>query len=292
MAAYYKAGRKYDEIREWYDGYRFGKTDIYNSWSVINYFRSGCKPEAFWLSTDSNDLIGELLEAADDSVYDSLKMLLQGQTITTGIDTNVIYPQIREKPSSLFSFLLVSGYLKAVKSEIAFNGEYICELAVPNREITYVYNREIIERMIGMIRPQSALDIQMALYKGNADELRIGLQKMLTQSVSYFDTQKESFYHGLVLGLCAVMDNRYEITSNREAGDGRLDICMKPGSKLLPGILIELKATDKPEALERKADDALKQIDVKNYTAAFAGIDKVWKYGVAFSGKHVAVALG
>lgn len=293
MAAYYKASRKYQEICEWYDGYRFGKTDIFNPWSVSYYFSNQCVPNAYWLATGSNDIIGEMLAVAEESIYESLRSLLQRKTVVAYIDTNVIYPQVKEKPSSVFSFLLVSGYLKAVKTEVAFNGDYMCELALPNREISYVYNKEILERMSPMIPQATSVDIQVALYTGNSGVLKEKLEKLLLQSVSYYDVAKESFYHGFVLGLCAIMDNRYEITSNREAGEGRFDICMEPKQKNLPGIIMELKAAKDSSGLQVLAKEAVEQIEQKKYGAILedAGVENILKYGVAFSGKHVEIEL-
>lgn len=293
LAAYYKVPDKYAEICEWYDGYRFGNTDIFNPWSVSYYFTNGCEPRAFWLATGSNDIIGEVLKLVDADTYNSLQILLQGQSVTAYIDTNVIYPQIKDNPSSVFSFLLVAGYLKAIKTEVASAWDYMCELAIPNREISFVYNKEILERMSQMIPHGVAMDVHVALYSGNSEKLKASLEKLLLQSVSYYDVAKESFYHGFVLGLCAVMDNRYEITSNREAGDGRFDICMKPRVPHLPGILIELKAANNQNGLKELAKDAVRQIDNKRYSVVLeeAGITSVLKYGVAFFGKYVEVEL-
>lgn len=294
MAAYYKVPEKYSEICEWYDGYRFGSTEIFNPWSVSYYFANQCEPRAFWLATGNNDIIGEVLKTVDESIYKDLQMLLQGQLVKAYIDTNVIYPQIKERPSSVFSFLLMAGYLKALKTEVAFGGDYMCDLVIPNREIFYVYNKEILERMSQMIPQGVAIDIQVALYSGNRDKLKAGLERLLLQSVSYYDAAKESFYHGLVLGLCAIMDNRYEITSNRESGDGRFDICLRPRSLQLPGVLIELKASDNRDGLKELAKDAVNQIERKRYSAVLeeAGVSSVLKYGVAFCGKYVEVELG
>ena len=294
LAAYYKVPDRYAEICEWYDGYRFGNTEIFNPWSVSYYFTNGCEPGAFWLATGSNDIIGEMLKIVDADTCNSLQTLLQGQSVTTYIDTNVIYPQIKDNPSSVFSFLLVAGYLKAVKTEVAFVGDYLCELAIPNREISFVYNKEILERMSPMISHGVAMNVQVALYSGNREKLKAGLEKLLLQSVSYYDVAKESFYHGFVLGLCAVMDNCYEITSNREAGDGRFDICLKPRASRLPGILIELKAANNRNGLKELAKEAVRQIDNKRYSVAMeeTGIASVLKYGVAFCGKFVEVELG
>ncbi len=293
MAKYYKSSRKYQEICEWYDGYRFGKTDIFNPWSVSYYFSNQCVPSAYWLATGSNDIIGEMLAAADDSIYESLRSLLQKKTLVAYIDTNVIYPQVKENPSSLFSFLLVAGYLKAVKTEVSFNGDYMCELAIPNREITYVYNKEILERLSPMIPQATSIEIQVALFSGDSTALKKTLEKLLLQSVSYFDVSKESFYHGFVLGLCAIMDNRYEVTSNREAGEGRFDICLKPRQAGLPGILMELKASKDRNKLKELAKAAVRQIEEKQYGVILeqAGVQTILKYGVAFSGKQVEIEL-
>ena len=140
MADYYGAADKYEEITEWYDGYRFGKTDIFNPWSVINYFNNECEPRAFWQSTGSNDIIGEIIREADKEIYEKLTSLVNGETFTTYIDTGVIYPQIKNNPSTVYSFLLVAGYLKAIKTTPSFNGDFMCEVRLPNREISLVYH--------------------------------------------------------------------------------------------------------------------------------------------------------
>ena len=293
LTAYYKVPDKYAEICEWYDGYRFGNTEIFNPWSVSYYFTNSCEPGAFWTATGSNNIIGEILKIVDADTYSSLQMLLQGKPVTAYIDTNVIYPQIKDNPSSVFSFLLVAGYLKILKTEIGSGGDFICELAIPNREISFVYNKEILERMSRIIPRSAAMDVQIALYSGNREKLKSSLEKLLLQSVSYYDVAKESFYHGFLLGLCAVMDNRYEITSNRESGDGRFDICLKPRALILPGILIELKAADSQKGLKELAKDAVNQIESKRYSAGLekAGVTSILKYGVAFFGKFVEVEL-
>lgn len=147
MAEYYGAADKYDEICQWYDGYRFGKTEIFNPWSVINYFNNECEPRAFWQSTGSNDIIGEIISEADKEIYERLTALVNGETFTTYIDTSVIYPQIKKNPSTIYSFLLVAGYLKALKTTPAFNGDFMCQVALPNREISFVYHKEILQQL-------------------------------------------------------------------------------------------------------------------------------------------------
>ena len=298
MARYYNAEDKYQEICDWYDGYRFGSTDIFNPWSVINYFSNDCQPRAFWQSTGSNSVIGEILSDADDGVYEKLNLLLQGKSVLTYVDTCVIYPQIHDSPSSIYSFLLVAGYLKIIKSEQSYSGDFLCEVALPNKEIAFVYNKEILQKLKAIFPQSTAITIQEALYGGDTVKLADALRNLLLASVSSFDTAHEIFYHGLVLGLCAVMDNRYEVTSNREAGEGRYDICLSPkcGNENLPGILIELKAAKKGTLnhLKELAKDALAQISEKHYDTMLNQRKQaaMLKYGVAFCGKAVEIVVG
>ena len=294
MAAYYGVPDKYDEICQWYDGYRFGDTDIFNPWSVINYFNNNCKPKAFWQFTGSNDIIGEVLANADEDIYERLNMLMQGKSFLTYVDTGVIYPQIQNNPSTIYSFLLVAGYLKSLRSDSEFGSDYMCEVAIPNKEISFVYSKEILSKLDKIIPSSTAIAIQEAIYAGNSAALQKQLHKLLLQSASYHDTTHENFYHGLVLGLCAMFDNRYDVTSNRESGEGRYDIQLFPLRKNLPGILIELKAAKgcSDTALDELAQNALQQINDRKYDTEMLkhGVAGIIKYGVAFCGKKVSIA--
>ena len=295
MAEYYGAADKYEEICQWYDGYRFGKTEIFNPWSVVNYFSNECEPRPFWVSTGSNDIIGEVLAEADEEIYNRLTSLVNGGTFTTFIDTSVIYPQIRSNPSTIYSFLLVTGYLKVLKTTPSFSGDFMCEVALPNREISLVYNKEILQRLENLIPSSTAISIQEAIFSGDYARLKTQIQILLTQSVSSFDTAGENFYHGFMLGLCALMSGFF-VTSNRESGDGRYDIQLKPVQKGLPGILIELKAEKdcSGEKLKKLSETALQQINDKKYDTDLitAGVSVIYKYGVAFRGKKVEVTVG
>ena len=295
MAAYYGASDKYDEICEWYDGYRFGKTEIFNPWSVVNYFSNECEPRAFWVSTGSNDVIGEVLAEADEEIYHRLASLVNGETITTYIDTGVIYPQIKKNPSTIYSFLLVTGYLKAVKTTLSFNGDFMCEISLPNREIALVYHKEILQKFEAMIPQSTAIAVQEAIFSGDNRKLKTQIQTLLMESVSSFDTAGENFYHGFMLGLCALLGGFF-VTSNRESGEGRYDIQLKPVKKGLPGIIIELKAEKNgtEESLKQLSETALKQIQEKQYDTELraAGVEVIYKYGVAFCGKRVEIAVG
>lgn len=292
MAAYYSASDKFDEVCEWYDGYRFGKTDIFNPWSVINYFSNDCEPRAFWLSTGSNDIIGEIIKEADNEIYERLSSLVNGGSFTTYIDTSVIYPQIKNNPSSIYSFLLMAGYLKVVKSSVSISGDFMCEVALPNKEISLVYRKEILQKLENLIPQATAIAVEEAIFSGNGEKLRDIISNFLIQSVSAFDAAGENFYHGFMLGVCALFGNSY-VTSNRESGDGRYDIALSPKVSNLPGIIIELKAEKNcnENELQELAKTALKQINDKKYDTELKlkGVKTIYKYGVAFSGKHVAV---
>ncbi len=294
MAEYYGACEKYPELCDWYDGYRFGGTEIFNPWSVIGYFNNQCRPKAFWQSTGSNDIISEVLSSATPDIMERLEALMQGKSFVTHIDTGVIYPQLQNNPSSVYSFLLVTGYLKAVNIDQPYGEDYMCEVALPNKEISFVYSKEILSQLESVIPPAAAIGIQEAIYKMDLDELQTKLEKFLLETVSFHDAASESFYHGLILGLCAMLDDRYQITSNRESGEGRFDIQMAPLSERLPGILIELKAgKDCTEAqLESLSKAALQQINDRMYSTALKqqGISSILKYGIAFSGKKVSIA--
>lgn len=292
MAAYYRAADKYDEICEWYDGYQFGRTEIFNPWSVINYFGNECHPKAFWQSTGSNDVINEILTLTDPEITDNLRKLLHGESIKTMIDTSVIYPQIHNNPASIYSFLLMAGYLKPVGERMLIGSSDFYAVAIPNKEIAGVYRSEILGKLENVLPQSIASAIQLAVYSNDAQALQEDLRKLLLQSVSFFDTVGENFYHGLMLGLCASME-QYQVTSNRESGEGRYDICLKPMIDRLPGVLIELKAEKKCSGAKLKelAQAALQQIEDRGYCTELAasGVQTIFKYGVAFSGKAVEV---
>lgn len=292
MAAYYRAEDKYDEICNWYDGYQFGRTEIFNPWSVINYFGNECRPKAFWQSTGSNDVINEILTLSDVETTENLRKLLLGETVKTPIDTSVIYPQIHNNPASIYSFLLMAGYLKPVGERMLIGSSDFYAVAIPNKEITGVYRSEILGKLETMIPQSTASAIQLAVYTNDAQALQQNLRKLLLQSVSCFDAVGENFYHGLLLGLCAAME-QYLVTSNRESGEGRYDICLQPRNNSLPGVVIELKAGKGSSAaeLQRLAAMALKQIEDRQYDTELRaqGVQKIFKYGVAFSGKAVEV---
>ena len=300
LLTYYGYRDKFAEVCDWYDGYRFGNTEIFNPWSVLNYLDESCSPKAFWQSTGDNSIIRQIISGGTEEIYENLQLLMQGKTISSYVDTSVIYPEIENNPASVYSFLLSAGYLKAVQTESCFDGNNICDIAVPNKEIFYVYEKEIISAFSGYFKQATAISVKQALLKQNMPEFQRHLEDFLVQSISSFDYAHENFYHGLMLGMYAVMNNIYRITSNRESGEERYDIQMKPLDKRLPGILMELKVPQEKldenrveECLEKLCKQAIAHMEAKQYAAELKqeGITRVMKIGVSFYKKRVKVAF-
>lgn len=292
MLAYYGKEEKMEEVCRWYDGYRFGETEIFNPWSVINYLDEECFPKAYWQSTGSNDIIGDIIAAATPEISEGLRLLMQGEAINTFVDTDVIYPEIRRNPSGVYSFLLMTGYLKCREIIPQDNGHTMCSLSIPNREISYVYTHEIINRLSNVGAESIAAEVQNAIYKKDMLRLQDCLKAYLLQTISVYDGSGEGFYHGLMLGLCAILSNRYLVRSNRESGYGRFDIQLMPLQSDLPGFIFELKASrESGESLDKLAEKALQQITEKSYTTEMSAKDvhDIICIGIAFRGKDVAL---
>lgn len=295
MLEYYGALDKEAELKDWYDGYLFGSTEIYNPWSVINYISKGCIPQAYLVNTGKNEILEDVLKVATDDITERLYSLLQGERVIAQIDQNVVYRSLSEDPANIYSLLLVAGYLKTPKKELQADGSYLCEVSIPNREIAAVYKSEILSHLlqIGAITRTTANKIAESLYANDYKKLQKAIAEYMDKSISFYDAGAEGFYHGLVLGLIALMDNQYKIKSNRESGDGRYDISLFPREGRYPGIIMELKWKKDLSAdeLSGLADEALIQIGEKRYDAEMKedGIQDILKFGIAFSGKKVSV---
>lgn len=292
MLAYYDYEDKYQEICEWYDGYRFGNSEIFNPWSVINYISDQCFPKAFWQSTGSNDIIGEIIGTATPEINENLYKLFCGNTVTTYVDTSVIYPEVQSNPYSIYSFLLVAGYLKVATIYPQNDGNYMCDVAIPNKEILYVYEKEVLNRTN---QNNVSISVHQAIFFKDANKLQSLLENFMLKSISTMDGASEAFYHGMMLGLCAVLGSQYQVRSNRESGLGRFDIELLPMVKNMPGFIFELKHTkDMNIDLDSLANSALKQIEDMKYDAELKafGVDDIVKIGIAFRQKSAVVKRG
>ena len=294
MAAYYDQEAKLEDLREWYDGYRFGSTEIYNPWSVANYFYNNCQAKPYWTNTSDNEIIREIMVSLTPDIAENLFALLQGQTVQASLNMDVIYPRIADGTDTIFSFLLIAGYLKPVSDAVETEFGTFMELALPNKEIRRVYNTEILSWLRGTVDGNVMAELEKALYFNDGKKLQGSLRKYMITCISCFDGSSESFYHGMMLGLAAGMSSRYYIRSNRESGEGRFDLVLEPKVQFLPGIIMEFKATKNDASLAASADEALKQIEDKHYDTDMKdrGIKEIVKYGIAFAGKNVEIAKG
>lgn len=286
MLDYYNVSKKFDEVCEWYDGYLFGNTEIFNPWSVINYISDKCFPKAFWQSTGSNEIIGEIIAAATPEVTENLHKLLRGENITTYVDTSVIYPEVQSNPYSIYSFLLIAGYLRVSAIYPQHDGNFMCEVGIPNKEISFVYEKEVLNKTK---QNGVAISIQQAIFSGDTERLQELIEQFMLQSIASLDGANEGFYHGMMLGLCAVLSNRYQVRSNRESGLGRFDIMLIPRDKTMPGFIYEFKfSKDKKVDLNLLAEEALRQIEDMKYETELldCGVKDIVKIGIAFRGKQ------
>ena len=292
ILAYYGHEEKMAEVCEWYDGYQFGSSEIFNPWSVINYVDDHCYPKAFWQSTGSNEIIGDIIADATPEMIGNLRRLMQGETVVAFVDTGVIYPEVRKNPSSIYSFLLVAGYLRCTEIIPQSDGNFMCRVSIPNKEISFVYAKEIVARLTPEHGESTAAAIQQAIFERDTETLRENIESYLLETISVFDTGSEAFYQGLMIGLCAILNNRYTVRSNRESGLGRFDIQLWPMDTGIPGFIFELKASKKSsESLETLALEALQQIDGMRYEHEMrsGGVKEIIKVGIAFRGKEMSI---
>ena len=290
MLDYYGVAEKESELKEWYDGYLFGNEEIYNPWSVINYISKGCVPQAYWVNTGKNEILEDVLKVADEDITEKLYSLILGDKVLARIDLNDVYGS-----SNIFSLLLVAGYLKTTIKELQADGSYLCQVSIPNKEIASVYKSEVLAHLmqIGAVSRTTADKIAESLFINDYVKLEKAIAEYMDKAISFYDTASESFYHGLVLGLMAMMDNQYKIKSNRESGKGRFDICLMPRDNKHPGMIMELKWKKNLDdnELVLLADEAISQIHSMEYDSEMKseGIKKILKFGIAFSGKRVCV---
>jgi hypothetical protein len=295
MASYYDRVEAMDEIRFWYDGYRFGNTEIYNPWSVTNYFASDGQAKPYWANTSDNEIIREILTGLTPEIADDLAKVMQGEEIHASLDMEVVYPRMTDGTDTIFSFLLLAGYLTpADRPEETEIGTF-ASLRLPNAEIRRIYNTEVL----GWVRTQQPgniiSEIEKAVYLSDEKRLQHALRNYMITSISFYDGAAEGFYHGMVLGLVASLSSKYYIRSNRESGEGRFDLELEPKDKVLPGILMEFKAVSASEKdkLPELAEEALVQTEDKNYQRDLEdrGVRAVVRYGIAFSGKNAEVRM-
>ena len=285
-----------ENLKKWYDGYRFGSSEIYNPWSVIQFVDNDCRFLPYWLNTSDNSILRVLLEHIDSRRKKELEGLLRGKPVKTQVMENIIYGDIEADSNTLFMMLLTSGYLKAVEVWQDENFMEWAKLQIPNREILQAFRDEIFRNAAPHKGYIVLHDMLEAMTEGNAEDFAEYLSELLTDFVSFHDLDHspESFYHGLLLGFSVLLESTYRVESNRESGYGRFDIAFFPHSTGKPGILLEIKAVKTREELEKAAKEALGQIRKKAYLTELnrQGVKEVWIYGIAFCGKRLWLERG
>ena len=284
-----------ETVRKWYDGYRFGETEVYNPWSVINYVNSCyhdkkafAKP--YWSNTSSNSIVKNLIEQADISVKQEIERLIEGGTIEKPIHEDITYDDMNSTQDNLWNFLFFTGYLKKISERQEGETIYM-EMAIPNSEVRYVYKNAVLRWFEERTEKKELKPLYESLLNGKADELAEILSENLMETISFYDYQ-ESYYHGFLAGMLKNIGN-YIVQSNRESGNGRPDILVRYPSVRGKAVIIEIKVSKTYQGLEEKCDEALNQIEEQKYEEALRqeGYQDILKYGVAFYRKECLVKL-
>lgn len=292
LCRYYKIEDSIPVLKEWYNGYVFGKTNIYNPWDILNFVRRkiktpGEKPKAYWSNLSGNSIIRDLLKRADEETIEEIEELIDGKTIKKLIHEDITYDEVYKNINNLWNFLFFTGYLKkAGEDEDGYT-----KLKIPNKEILDTFKYHIAEWINDGIKNIDRDVLIAAIINKEYEEVEDIINTVLSDSISYFDTL-ENFYHGFMLGILSGI-NGYKAQSNRESGKGRFDIALVPKKTRKPVIIFEFKIADKEKNLDKKADEALKQIDEMNYEEEFRKrlYKNIIKYGISFYKKRCYVKV-
>ena len=293
---YYKLEDKANEIKDWYDGYLFSDTQIYNPWSTINHIKNltvnpnyPCKP--YWSNTSSNEIVKRLIEESNDRTKNAIEELINGTPVKAQIYEDITYGTIDVNSEYIWSFLLFTGYLK-VTAYKTIGDETYYEMVIPNTEVKSIYKNTIRAWFEKKINADSRTDILEAILKADAEKLEDLLCTWMVNTISCFDEQ-ENYYHGFVTGLVSGF-NGYMVVSNRESGNGRFDLVVKQRSKWNYAAILEFKIVDKYNQMTKACEDALKQIEEKDYEASLRDeqYENIAKLGVCFCQKRCRVKSG
>ena len=280
---YFEMEYQIEEVKKWYDGYKFGGKEIYNPWSILNYLRTK-ELRAYWVNTSDNALIYENLSVANMDVFNSLEKLFEGKEIKKEISPFFTFEEL-ERYNGIWQLMVYNGYLKL--NQKLEDDEYL--LTIPNYEIQTFFKKGFIDKYL--IGSNYFNPIMRTLLEGNIDEFGRMLEEIFLINTSFHDLKEESVYHTFLLGMLIWLRDKYEVKSNGERGQGRYDILLLPLDKKKPAFVFEFKVSKTIKGLESKAEEALKQIKEKKYDVGIkeSGIDKIYRIGLAFKGKKVKI---
>ena len=291
--AYYGLMEKYPELKDWYDGYRFGSSEIYNPWSILNYIKMGIAdvqalPRPYWSNTSSNAFVRELVEEADEETRKELEILMDGRLIEKPVHEEITYGDIHATKDNLWNFLFFTGYLKAGKQRQENETIYV-EMSIPNKEITSIYRQSIMTWFDRKVRETDRSPLIRALEEGDCQAAEDFISAQLMDTISYFD-YAESYYHGFLSGLLKGA-GPYTVQSNRESGAGRPDIILTERKFMGRAMVLELKIAETFREMEDRCREALVQIEENQYTLPLEndGYRPVLKYAVCFFKKGCMV---
>ena len=284
----YKMDNQHENLSYWYNGYQFGKTVIYNPWSVLNYTDNQGEFKPYWINTASTEIIDNLITQGGKCLREEIGQLLENKAITKPIYENIVMRDLEKRDDLVWSFMLFSGYLKTTGEAVHRN---LYGLKIPNEEVRIVYE-ELVKRWFAeKIESNQLEEMLTALERGDVKLFERMLRMIVLKIMSYHDlgSNSEKVYHALVLGMMVWLSGRYTIRSNRESGYGRYDLMLKPNDPAQSGIIIEFKRVYDSEKPEQVLSQALKQIEEKRYTAELedAGIKEALKIAIAFRGKEL-----
>ncbi len=295
LLSFYDISQAGDDVKNWYNGYLFGDTEVYNPWSVINYakdivYHNTDFPKPYWSNTSSNSIVHEMVAEADSNTVQEIESLLTGDTIEKQIHEDITYNDIRQSKDNLWNFLFFTGYLKAVGRNFRSDIIYL-EMKIPNREVRYIYNNTIQQWFRKKTDTMDFSVLYHAILSGDAETAEGFLKKQLRESISFMDSA-ENFYHGFLLGMLSGLQS-YKKKSNLENGDGRYDIILMPYDEQRPAVILELKRAKKFTEMEKLCQEALGQIDEKHYDDGLIeeGYSQVLKYGICFCKKSCMVKI-
>ena len=280
---YFEMEYQIEEVKKWYDGYKFGGKEIYNPWSILNYLRTK-ELRAYWVNTSDNALIYENLSIANMDVFNCLEKLFEGKEIKKEISPFFTFEEL-ERYNGIWQLMVYNGYLKL--NQKLEDDEYL--LTIPNYEIQTFFKKGFIDKYL--IGSNYFNPIMRTLLEGNIDEFGRMLEEIFLINTSFHDLKAESVYHTFLLGMLIWLRDKYEVKSNGERGQGRYDILLLPLDKKKPAFVFEFKVSKTIKGLESKAEEALNQIKEKQYDVGIkeSGIDKIYRIGLAFKGKKVKI---